>query len=360
MSSGASIHDTSLPGGPGEELLDTPKVPILVNFTLSDQYIGEIEAVNPRVEVLRAYERANDDARARGEEASIIEGDALTEMVRRAEVLFSFRFPVEWLDDAPNLKWVQLASAGSDHMLREGVFLKRPDLILTTASGVHEIPISEHILAMVLHFARGFNIATRNQAQNKWDRYRADEAYGKKVCMVGYGPIARRAAGMCKALGMRVVSVRASIAEQQPGFEAVDRFYPPAELNDVLAESDYVVIAAPRTPQTERMIGKPQFEAMKEGAVLVNISRGALVDEATLVEALQGNKLKGAALDVFEREPLPEESPLWAMPNVLITPHISGSNPHYDRRVTDLFCDNLARYLRGEQLRNKVESERGY
>jgi phosphoglycerate dehydrogenase-like enzyme len=100
---------------------------------------------------------------------------------------------------------------------------------------------------MILHFSRGFYIATRNQAQSKWDRYRADEAYGKKVCMVGYGPIARRAAGMCKALGMSVVSVRASIAEQQPGFEAVDRFYPPAELNDVLAESDYIVVAAPRT-----------------------------------------------------------------------------------------------------------------
>ncbi|HKP53826.1 MAG TPA: D-2-hydroxyacid dehydrogenase [Chloroflexia bacterium] len=354
------MHDTSLPGGPGEQPLDAPKVPILVNFTLSDQYLAEIEAVDPRVEVLRGYERADDDARARGEEASVVEGDALLKMVRRAEVLFSFRFPVEWLDNAPDLKWVQLASAGSDHMLREGVFLKRPDLILTTASGVHEIPISEHILAMILHFSRGFNIAARNQAQSKWERYRADEAYDKKVCMVGYGPIARRAATMCKALGMVVVSVRASIAEQQPSFEAVDRFYPPAELNDVLAQSDYVVVAAPRTPQSERMIGKSQFEAMKEGAVLVNISRGALVDEAAMIEALQGGKLKGAALDVFEREPLREDSPLWKMPNVLITPHVSGSNPHYDRRVTDLFCDNLARYLKGEQLRNKVESERGY
>jgi phosphoglycerate dehydrogenase-like enzyme len=281
-------------------------------------------------------------------------------MVRQAEVLFTFRFPIEWLDAADNLRWVQLASAGSDHMLREGLLVKRPDLLLTTASGVHEVPISEHIVAMILHFARGFNVATRNQAQRKWDRFRADEAFGKTVCFVGYGPIARRAAQICKALGMRVVSIRGSIAEQQPGFEATEHFYPPAEINDVLAESDYVVIAAPRTPQTERMIGKAQFDAMKEGAVLVNISRGALVDEAALIEALQDGRIKGAALDVFEREPLPESSPLWEMPNVLITPHISGSNPHYDRRVTELFIDNLARYLQGQPLRNQVDKGRGY
>ena len=360
MSSGPSNSINGPSGNPGGGTIDSPKVPVLVNFTLADRYLDEIGAGYPRVELLRAYEQADDDARSRGEEASILEGPALMDMVRRAEILFTFRFPVEWLDEAPALKWVQLASAGSDHMLREGIFQKRPDLLLTTASGVHETPISEHIVAMILHFARGFNVATRNQAQRKWDRYRADEAEGKTVCMVGYGPIARRAARVCQALGMKVLSVRASIAEQQPGFEAVERFYPPAELNNVLAVSDYVVVAAPRTAQTERMIGKGQFDAIKEGAVLVNISRGALVDQAALVEALAEGRLKGAALDVFEVEPLPEESPLWGMPNVLITPHISGSNPHYDRRVTDLFCDNLARYLSSEPLRNLVDPQRGY
>jgi phosphoglycerate dehydrogenase-like enzyme len=280
--------------------------------------------------------------------------------VRQAEVIFGFRFPVEWLDIARDLRWAQLASAGSDHMQRLGLRDRRPDLHLTTASGVHEIPITEHIVAMIHHFARGFHRAVRNQALGKWERFRADEALGKTVCMVGYGPIARRAATLCKALGMRVVAVRASIAEQQPGFEATERFYPPAELNDVLAESDYVVVAAPRTPLTEKMIGREQLEAMKATAVLINISRGALVDEAALIEALQEGKIAGAGLDVFEQEPLPESSPLWQMPNVLITPHVSGSNPHYDRRVTDLFLDNLTRYLRGEPLRNQVDLERGY
>jgi phosphoglycerate dehydrogenase-like enzyme len=335
-------------------------MPILVNFTLGDEHIERIEAVDPCVRVMHAYAEADPDARARGEEGNAIEGEALMEMVREAEVIFGFRFPVEWLDNAPHLKWVQLASAGSDHMQRLGLFEKRPNLLLTTASGVHEIPISEHIVAMLLHFARGFPKAVRNQAQGKWERYRAEEAGGKVACLVGYGPIARRTATILKTLGMRVLAVRASIAEQQPGFEAVERFYPPDELNDVLSESEYVIIAAPRTPRTEEMIGRDQLRAMKPTTVLINISRGALVDEPALIEALQDGTIGGAALDVFSQEPLPESSPLWHMPNVLITPHVSGSNPHYDRRVTDLFIDNLKRYLAGGPLRNKVDMERGY
>jgi phosphoglycerate dehydrogenase-like enzyme len=309
---------------------------------------------------MRAYSVPDPDGRARGEEGTAIEGDELLAMAARAEVIFGFRFPVEWLEVAGRLRWVQLASAGSDHMLRLGLGERRPDLLITTASGIHEIPISEHIVAMILHFSRGLDKAVRNQALGKWERFRAEEAHGRRVCMVGYGPIARRAATLCKALGMRVVAVRGSIAEQQPGFEATERFYPPADLDEVLAESDYVVVAAPRTRQTERMIGPGQLRAMKREAVLINISRGALVDEAALVEALRGGEIAGAGLDVFEEEPLPESSPLWGLPNVLITPHVSGSNPHYDRRVTDLFIENLARYLGGEPLRNLVDIERGY
>lgn len=333
---------------------------ILINFTLPDDYADEIEQSNPHVRVLRAYRTPDSDGRARGDEGTLIDGDELQAMIPQADIIFGFRFPIEWLDMAPNLKWVQLASAGSDHMLRLGLGERRPDLLVTTASGIHEIPISEHIVAMILHFSRGFDRAVRNQALGKWERFRADEAFGKTVCFIGYGPIARRAALYCKALGMRVIAVRGSIAEQQPGFEAVERFYPPEEINDVLSQSDYVVVAAPRTPKTDKMIGKEQLEAMKREAYLINISRGALVDEQALIEALKANQIAGAGLDVFEEEPLPETSPLWQMPNVLITPHVSGSNPHYDRRVTDLFLDNLTRYLQGETLRNLVNLERGY
>jgi phosphoglycerate dehydrogenase-like enzyme len=284
----------------------------------------------------------------------------LDALVVQADIYLGFRFPIEWLERSHKLKWVQLASAGSDHMLRAGLLERVPNLVLTTASGVHEVPISEHIVAMILHFSRGFSVAVRNQPSHKWERYRPTEVSGATVCILGFGPIGRRAATLCKALGMKVAVVRASLSEQSPGDGTVKRFYPTGDLNVALAEADYVVVAAPRTVKSEKMIGREQFAAMKLNAVLVNISRGALVDEAVLVEALQEGKIRGAGLDVFEQEPLPESSPLWDMPNVLITPHNAGANPYYNRRVTELFCDNLARYLRGEPLRNRVEVERGY
>jgi phosphoglycerate dehydrogenase-like enzyme len=215
---------------------------------------------------------------------------------------------------------------------------------------------------MILHFSRGFDRAMRNQQRRKWERFTLSEANGKTVCFIGYGPIARRAATLCRALGMRTLAVRASLSGQQSGLseDPIERFYPLSDLNAALSDSDYVVIAAPRTPRSEGMIGREQLAAMKPGAVLINVSRGALVDEAALITALQAGKLAGAGLDVFTQEPLPTTSPLWTIPNVLITPHVSGSNPHYHQRATELFRDNLARFLRGEPLRNVVNVERGY
>ena len=334
---------------------------VLVNFTLGERFVASIRELSPTLEVSQVYVRDGEvNTASTVDDWRKKEGEELDALLAQAEVLFTFRFPIDWLAKAPRLKWVQLASAGSDFIQREGLFVQRPDLLLTTASGVHEVPISEHIVASILHFSRGFNIAAQNQAIRKWERYRGDEVQGKMVCFVGYGPIARRAATLCHALGMRVTSVRASIAEQQPGFEDVERFYPPADLNHVLAEADYVVLAAPRTDQTEKIISAPQLDSMKETAVLVNISRGALVDELALIHALHEGKIKGAALDVFAQEPLSESSPLWDMPNVLVTPHIAGSNPHYDARVTELFLDNMRRYMSNEPLRNLVDKNRGY
>src|SRR5688500_11968809 len=335
-------------------------IDVLVNFTLGNRFVDLIREAAPSLRVSQVYTRQGKNATPSADDWQKKEGEELDALLAEAEVLFTFRFPIDWLEQAPRLKWVQLASAGSDFIQREGLFDRRPDLLLTTATGVHEIPISEHIIASILHFSRGFNTAVRNQAIGKWERYKAGEIEGKMICFVGYGPIARRAATLCRSFGMRVTSVRASISEQQTGFEAVERFYPPADLNQVLAEADYVVVAAPRTPQSEKIIGAAQLDSMKETAVLVNISRGALVDETALIHALQEGKIKGAALDVFEQEPLPESSPLWALPNVLVTPHIAGSNPHYDERVTKLFLDNLCRYMTNQPMRNLVDKIRGY
>jgi phosphoglycerate dehydrogenase-like enzyme len=313
---------------------------------LSPDLLSRISSVDSRVRVIEAKQPDPPDEALK----------ALPE----AQVFFGFRFPRDWYGQAANLKWVQLSSAGADGYAAQGLPQERPDVRVTTASGIHEVPISEHILGMMLHFSRRFNVAVRNQPQHNWERLAPDELYRKTVCLVGYGPIARRAAMLCAAFGMRVLCVRASLSALAPGLAPVDRFYPVSALNEALAQADFVVVAAPRTPQSERMIGEAQFEVMKQGVVLICISRGALVDEPALVKALRSGKLGGAGLDVFTVEPLPRDSPLWDMENVLITPHNSGANPYYNERATDLFCDNLGRFLRGEPLRNLVDFGRGY
>ncbi|MBF6614136.1 MAG: D-2-hydroxyacid dehydrogenase [Chloroflexi bacterium] len=336
-------------------------VSVLVNYFLLPEYLDQIRAVDSRLEIIALNNARSAQAKSDNpDDWRKLDDATLREALSRAEIIFGMGLPREWIRQTPELEWVQLASAGSDHVLRDGLLAQRPDVKLTTASGIHEVPISEHILAMILFFSRGFNEAVHNQEHHNWQRYTAGEAQGKTVTLVGYGPIARRTALLCKALGMKPLVVRASIKAQQPGDGTVDRFYPNADLNSVLSQSDYVVLAAPSTPRTQGLIGKEQLKAMKKEAVLVNISRGVLVDEAALIKALQEGEIGGAALDVFAEEPLPESSPLWDMPDVLITPHVSGTNPYYSRRVTDLFCDNLRRYLHGEPLRNLVERERGY
>jgi phosphoglycerate dehydrogenase-like enzyme len=332
-------------------------VSVLISNPYALPYVEAIAAVDPRVRVLPVYTPTGSP---NSDDWPKAEGAALDALLAEAEVILGWAPAAEWLDKMPHLKWLQLSSAGADRVIKAGLFDKRPDLLLTTASGVHEIPISEHILASILHFSRGFYKAVRNQPLHKWERFTAGEAEGHTVCFIGYGPIARRASALCKAVDMKAVAVRASLLEQQPGFEAIDRFYPLSDLNEAIAMADYVVVAAPHTPTSERMIGPAQFAAMKPTAVLVNISRGALVDEPAMIDALKEGRIAGAALDVFVQEPLPPASPLWDLPNVLITPHNAGSNPNYDKRVVELFCGNLGRYLRGETLKNLVIKERGY
>jgi phosphoglycerate dehydrogenase-like enzyme len=349
----------AVPVAPGKRLT------VLIDFPLSAELVTRLTSLDRDVDFVPSYVP---DGSARGANSRSEDGwrrldDAeLDAALLNTDVLFTFWPPAGWLDKAPRLKWVQLASAGADHILREGTLSKHPDIIVTTASGIHEIPISEHILAMILHFSRGFDRAVRNQQVRKWERFTLGEAYSKTVCFIGYGPIARRAATLCRALGMRVLAVRASLSELETGMTKgpVEQFYPSGHLNDALAESDFVVIAAPRTPRSEGMIGKAQLAAMKPTAILINISRGALVDEPELIEALQSGRLAGAGLDVFAQEPLPADSPLWSMSNVLITPHVSGSNPHSHHRATELFRDNLALFLQGQPLHNIVNVERGY
>ncbi|HUS16186.1 MAG TPA: D-2-hydroxyacid dehydrogenase [Chloroflexia bacterium] len=353
-----AIEDGTKTGSDGEP------IHILVNFPLAEAEQAAIRAVSPRVQLDMSMMPEAPEAAAPGGATRPAPGwrrlsDAeLAPLLARAEVLFTFRFPVEWLAAAPAIRWVQLTSAGVDHMIEAGLFRARPDVAVTTASGIHAVPISEHVIAGILAFARGFVGAMHAQREARWDRYAPDEAAGKTLGIIGYGPIGRRTARLAAALDMHVQVLRNT---PQPAPEPpVERFYRPDELHELLAASDYVLLAAPNTPATHHLIDAAALAAMRPGAVLINIARGGLVDEPALIAALQGGQIKGAALDVFAQEPLPADSPLWGMPNVLITPHLAGANPHYNRRATELFCENLRRYLAGAPLQNLVDPARGY
>ncbi|MBA3028051.1 MAG: D-2-hydroxyacid dehydrogenase [Desulfobacteraceae bacterium] len=262
-----------------------------------------------------------------------------------------------WIAKLPNLKWAQLASAGADWVLKSPEVIKR-DVLLTNASGVHAIPISEHILSMMFAFARNLPGHMRNQMDGKWERLgEIKEMEGTTLGLVGVGKIGEKTAEKAKALNMKVLGMRRNPERTSP---YVDKMYGPNGLHEMLAQSDWVAVTAAGTAETEGLIGEPEFAVMKKSAVLINIARGSLIREAALVTALQEKRIAGAGLDVFEKEPLPETSPLWQMPNVLITPHVAGGTPYYVDRLMDIFVENLKRYQAGEPLINMVDKKLGY
>ncbi len=284
--------------------------------------------------------------------------------------------PYDLLADATSLRWMQLWGAGADWLMRY------PDVadlefVLTNASGIHSVPISEHIFAFLLAAARRIDQAVRAQSERIWvpkqqshdaratdatrdfiiDKERVFELAGKTMLLIGVGAIGERTAKLASAFDMHVIGMRRNVSESAPG---VERMIRPDQLLDVLSEADFVVITAPLTPETKHMIDKRAFEIMKPTAYIVNIGRGGTIVEQDLIDALQSGAIAGAGLDVFEEEPLPEHSPLWDMENVIITSHYSGLTPEYDARGIEIFLDNLARYQAGEPLRNVVDKRLGY
>jgi phosphoglycerate dehydrogenase-like enzyme len=285
--------------------------------------------------------------------------DELIAALAKAEVTFGRAATPEECEAATQLRWMQLASAGAGSVLTPE--FTATDIILTTASGVHPIQISEHVLAMMLMFARRMHEYLRAQMDAQWLKApvdRMDELYEKTLGIVGLGHIGREVARKAKVFGMRVLATRRNV--DKAAAPDVDELLPVDQLDDLLKRSDYIVLAVPLTAETAKLIGERELALMKPSAILINIGRGPVVDELALVDALHQEKIGGAGLDTFETEPLPEDSPLWRMPNVIITPHTAGTTPRYWQRATALFCDNLARYLDGKPLRNVVSREAGY
>jgi phosphoglycerate dehydrogenase-like enzyme len=301
------------------------------------------------------------------------------EAVRDAEIYFGYGIPPELLEAGSALRWVHSGAAGVGSSLHD--VMRASDVVFTNSAGIHAPPMAESVLAMILFFGRGLDHAVTNQRKRLWSTdpfYDAStpptELSRMTVGIVGFGGIGHEIARRVCALGGRVIASKRTPA--RPGDDALEAVVGGGRLDDrielvhgpegvdaVLEESDVVVVCAPDTPETRGMIDARAFERMRPGTIFVNVARGALVDEDALVEALRSGRLRGAGLDVFAREPLPERHPLWSFDNVLVTPHVSAVTPGYWTRETELIVGNLGCYLRDAPLadwRNVVDKAAGY
>ncbi|WP_440771548.1 D-2-hydroxyacid dehydrogenase [Natronorubrum sp. DTA28] len=275
--------------------------------------------------------------------------DDLLEAVAEAEIVVTGRLPEEVLTAADDLRWVQALSAGTDAYDHDA--LEARDVALTTVSGIHAKPIAQQVLGYLLHFERRFDRAIAQQRTKTWERYSGGELGDHTVGIVGVGAIGSQIADYCNTFDARVIGTKRDPTDAPA---AVDDVYGPDGLETVLAESDYLVLACPLTEETRGLIDAEALATLTDDAVLVNIARGEVVDQGALVDALEADELGGAALDVFEEEPLPEASPLWNRDDVLVTPHMAGSTPHYWERCADVFIRNYDRFRDGEALENRV------
>lgn len=318
---------------------------LLIGFTmgkLTETQLTQVRKLVPDMQIVVTRER-----------------DEIETMLDDIEIAACW-FPLDLLAKAPNIRWYQQWGAGADWLMKHPEIVEH-DVVITNTSGIHAIPISEHIFALLLAFARALRpVAFTAQSQCRWNgATQADlsELAGKTLVLIGVGAIGERTARIAKAFDMRVLGVRRHPSNT---LATVDAMYGPDQLLEILPEAEYVVLTIPLTYETRGMIGGQELRAMKPAACVVNIGRGGTIDEQALITALQEGWIAGAGLDVFETEPLPEDSPLWKMENVIITAHYSGWNPYYDERALEIFLDNLRRYKAGEPLGNVVDKRLGY
>jgi len=302
--------------------------------------------------------------------------EEFSELVRDGcDVLLTFRVPRDVIARAPGLRWIQLLSAGADHVLAGGA-LKDSSIPLTSASGIHATPIAEYTMGSMLTYAHRIHLAIRAQIRHEWTRAQKlsepiDELRGHTIGIIGYGSIGRETARLAAAFGMTVIALKRDPANRRdPGWCPAGlgdpdgtipaRFFGPAQCEEILRESDYVSVTLPLSAHTRKFIGAREIAAMKPGAYLVNIGRGQVIDEAAMAAALMAGRIGGAGLDVFEHEPLEASSPLWDMENVILTPHISGDNRGYMDKACELFAENLKRFATNRPLLNLVDPNLGY
>jgi phosphoglycerate dehydrogenase-like enzyme len=289
----------------------------------------------------------------------------LKRLLASADAVFApIEIPTDLLQLAPKMRWLHTTGAGVENQIAAG--FGRGPYLFTNGSGPHAIGISEYLVMAALALIKQLPFYQRAQMEHHWGRPRASaqhpsfELYGKTAGIVGLGDIGLAAAERFHALGCRVIASRRSLQARQAGEGPVEELLPPAELPYLLQQSDFVILSLPLTPETRHLINAETLRLMKPTAFLLNISRGGVIDEPALIAALEQGQIAGAALDVFEREPLPADSPLWDMENVIITPHASNNSEHFQRRQAELFRENLRRFVAGEPLLNVVNAQLGY
>ena len=349
------------------------RVTVLIASPLEEELAHRLADFDPRVELLYEPELlpealwAGDIAGDPSFERDADGEGRFGELLARAEVLFGIPGRSgEQLADAvrrgPGIRWVQARNAGAGEQVADAVRMA-PDevrrLTVTTSAGVHAGPLAEFCLLGLLAFVKDLPRLERDRTGRRWPERQTPgrELRGKTLLVLGLGGVGLEVARLAKALGMEVLAVR---RHPSGDLREVDEVHATDDLPALAARADHLVVTLPLTESTRHLVDGEVLDALPADAVLVNVGRGAVVDEEALIERLSGGSLAGAALDVFEREPLPAESPLWSLPNVILSPHDTALVPEEPARVMDLFLDNLERYLAGEPLRNRVNLEALY
>ena len=342
-------------------------VQVLIASPLEAELAARIQAADPRAEVLFEPDLlppARYPADHRGDPAFRRDADGEARwraLLDRAEVLFGV--PGDSADDLaevvtglPRLRWVHATSAGAGEQVRRAGLpaeaLER--VAVTTSSGVHAVPLAEFAILGLLAVAKDLPRLVADQRAKAWPEIREPfrELHGQTLFLVGLGEIGREVARLGKAMGMRTVGFRRS---KGPPPEFVDEVHGPDRLAELAGRADAMVVSLPLTEQTAGLVDRATIDRLPPGCIFVNIGRGGVVDEPALIDALRDRRIAGAALDVFATEPLPADSPLWTLPNVLVTPHSAALSARENERIVELFCDNLRRYLDGRPLRKVVE-----
>jgi phosphoglycerate dehydrogenase-like enzyme len=337
----------NLPGVPGRPLFMSD-IRVHISSNLNDEQLAQFAAVSPRVQL--SYRPALPYYKPTDVEPEL----------EQAEVLIGYHAYFT-MDKAPRLKWMQLTSDGADHL--RGMPIMKSDVIMTNTR-VFAVPITEYVFGSMLSWFYQFPKmreefqTKRIYPKNQWEEYRSDELEGKTLAIIGHGAIGQHLAQVAQVFGMNVIATRRSVSAptRQDGVDV----YPAESLKEVLARGDVVVVTLPLTDETEGIIGEAELRAMKPNAYLVSVGRGKVIQEPVLVRALKEKWFAGAGLDVYAQRPLPPDSPFFDLPNVIMTPHMSGVSNGYTKRGTAFLCENLRRYVAGEPLLNLVDKQKGY